>query len=63
MADINLTITIPEAKAQRVLDGYGVDNETDLKASIIAEMKQTITQAEYKKAIKTSRDGITDLEL
>ena len=61
--DTIITITIPEAKLQRVLDGYNVDNEIDLKNTIVDEIKQHIRQTEYKKAIKTARDNAIELEL
>ena len=63
MANTIITITIPEAEAQRVLDGYGVDNAIDLKALIIEEIKQKVKNTEYKNSIREARDNAVALEL
>lgn len=60
-ADMEISITIPEAKVQRVLDGYEVDNLADLRDSIIIEIRQHIINREYKKAIGVARDGLEDI--
>ncbi len=60
---MEIKITIPKEKEQRVLDGYDVDNAADLKLAIISGMEEHIGMREYKKGIATVRESLTKFTL
>lgn len=60
---MEITIIIPQAKEQRVLDSYEVDNEADLKAKIIRTIKRRVEETEYEIAKEEIKDNFVSFDL